>query len=96
MEHPVGLSPLGGFLILAAAGCAAGLLARLLLGTSAPRLLLDSALGTLGGVLLIFVLPQHGVTAGAVLGWPSTVALGAALPVAAGHGACALFRRRRR
>ena len=96
MEHPVGLSFLGGVLVLAAAGCAAGLLARLLLKTSAPRLLLDSALGTLGGVLLIFVLPMNGVTPGTAIGWPQTVALGAALPVAAGHGACALLRRRRR
>ena len=96
MEHPVGVSVLGGVLILAAAGAASGLLAHALLKTSALRLSLDMALGTLGGALLIFVLPMHGVTPGTAIGWPETVALGAALPVAAGHGACALLRRRRR
>lgn len=85
MDHPVGISFLGGFLIIVAAGVLFALLAQLLRRTGRPRLLLDSGFGIAGGYLLIFLLPMKGYALGNMIGWPATVILGAALPIAALH-----------
>ena len=89
MEQPVGISFLGGFLIVGAAGCLGGFMARLLLATTTVHMLVDMGLGMLGGYIVIFLLPMHGYPIGNFIGWKAAVILGAVLPIIAKHLICA-------
>lgn len=83
MDQPVGISILGGLLIVAAAGVLAGVTARLALGGSPLRLAVDCFLGIGGAFLVTFWLPLHGVSiAGDLPGGLAVTALGAIVPVA--------------
>lgn len=85
MDQPVGLSFLGAFLIVGAAGVICGVLARLSLGTTTLRMALDIGLGILCGFMVIFLLPMRGYTLGNMIGWPAALVLGAALPILVLH-----------
>jgi hypothetical protein len=85
MSHPVGMSFLGGFLIVFAAGWIVGLLALVLMKTTVLRTFCDIALGTLGGFVVMFVLPMNGITFGNVIGWLPALALGTIFPMVSGH-----------
>jgi uncharacterized membrane protein YeaQ/YmgE (transglycosylase-associated protein family) len=81
VDHPVGVSILGGLLIVGAIGCMTGLLANLP-RPAASRLARDMALGIAGAFLATFLLPMHGITPGALVGGYPAAIFGAILPIA--------------
>jgi len=85
MAEPVGISFMGGVLIVVSAGVFFGLLACALKKTTARRTFFDVVLGTTGGFVVIFVLPMQGFTLSNVTGWQVALSIGAALPIIAGH-----------
>lgn len=85
MDQPVGISFLGGILIVIAAGSACGLLGRLVFRTGAIRTWIDMAFGIAGAFVVIFALPMRGYTLGNVIGWQAALLVGAGLPVLVLH-----------
>lgn len=85
MEQPVGISFLGGLLIVIAAGCICGLLAKLIFRTGSVRMCFDMALGVAGAFSVIFILPMQGYTLGNVIIWRAALLLGAGIPIGLLH-----------
>lgn len=85
MDEPVGISFLGGFLIVVAAGALVGLLVRFFWRTTSRRSLYDSFIGSLGGFIVFFLLPMNGIAMSNAIGWQASLLVGTVLPVAVGH-----------
>lgn len=77
----MGVSILGGLLIVFAIGSAAGLLANLPRATD-RAIARDVALGIAGAFLASFLLPMEGITPGAIIGNYFAAILSAVLPIA--------------
>lgn len=85
MDQPVGISFLGGFLINFLAGIVVAFFAKVFRKSSLGRMFLDIGVGTVGGVLMIFVLPMKGYAIGNIIGWPTAVLIGTAGPILVLH-----------